>query len=310
SPLHIAAQFGHVEVAQLLLANLADVDARDVDQLTPLHFAAQIGHVETAQQLLANAAAVDARNKDQWTPLHYVAQNGHAAVVQLLLSNAAAVNARNKDQCTPLHIASKNGHGEVIQLLLANAAQPDAVSGLISENKSHQTTAPEIVSDVHLPAALKADSPLPVWTRTESWTDINYKDDAWDKKLLALLPGDRPFIDTIIDGAGGNIVQKGVRILKEGGVIVSYGMTLGPKVVYPATAFMRNIEIRGTKMGSRLEFQRMVELVTRHGIRPPVSRVLACPGLDDIAALNGLFEDMREAKQFGKLVVKIADEAD
>jgi NADPH:quinone reductase-like Zn-dependent oxidoreductase len=43
---------------------------------------------------------------------------------------------------------------------------------------------------------------------------VNYKNDAWEKDLKKLLPKDRPYIDTIIDGAGGNIVAKAVRLLK------------------------------------------------------------------------------------------------
>jgi len=43
---------------------------------------------------------------------------------------------------------------------------------------------------------------------------VNYKEDKWEKKLQALLPKDRQWIDAIIDGAGGDVVSKGSRILK------------------------------------------------------------------------------------------------
>jgi NADPH:quinone reductase-like Zn-dependent oxidoreductase len=42
----------------------------------------------------------------------------------------------------------------------------------------------------------------------------NYKDKDWEKDLVKQLPKDRPYFDTIIDGAGGDVVQKGNRILK------------------------------------------------------------------------------------------------
>lgn len=45
---------------------------------------------------------------------------------------------------------------------------------------------------------------------------VSYKADGWEKDLKKLLPEDRPFIDTIVDGAGGNIVGKAVRLLKVG----------------------------------------------------------------------------------------------
>lgn len=43
---------------------------------------------------------------------------------------------------------------------------------------------------------------------------VSYKGEGWEKELKKLLPKDRPFIDTIIDGAGGNVVAKGARLLK------------------------------------------------------------------------------------------------
>jgi NADPH:quinone reductase-like Zn-dependent oxidoreductase len=43
---------------------------------------------------------------------------------------------------------------------------------------------------------------------------INYKNDGWEKELKKQLPKDRPYIDAIIDGAGGNIVAKATKLLK------------------------------------------------------------------------------------------------
>ena len=45
---------------------------------------------------------------------------------------------------------------------------------------------------------------------------INYKDKDWDKKLLAMLPSDRKYLDAIVDGAGGDVVFRGMKMLKVG----------------------------------------------------------------------------------------------
>lgn len=45
---------------------------------------------------------------------------------------------------------------------------------------------------------------------------VSYKEEGWEKKLQALLPSDRKWIDAIVDGAGGDVVSKGSRILKVG----------------------------------------------------------------------------------------------
>ncbi|KAI0396211.1 NAD(P)-binding protein [Xylariaceae sp. FL0594] len=132
---------------------------------------------------------------------------------------------------------------------------------------------------------------------------VSYRDADWDAQLKKLLPADRPFLDAIIDGTGGDVVARGVRLLKPGGVISSYGMTLGPKMDWLMPAVLKNIELRGTTMGSRREFADMVAFVREHRIRPVVSRV--AKGLDNLAEVEELFKDIREGNQFGKLVIEI-----
>jgi NADPH:quinone reductase-like Zn-dependent oxidoreductase len=43
---------------------------------------------------------------------------------------------------------------------------------------------------------------------------VSYKADGWEKELKKQLPKDRPYLDAIIDGAGGNVISKGARLLK------------------------------------------------------------------------------------------------
>jgi NADPH:quinone reductase-like Zn-dependent oxidoreductase len=43
---------------------------------------------------------------------------------------------------------------------------------------------------------------------------VSYKSEGWEKELKQQLPKDRPYIDAIIDGAGGDIVSKAVKLLK------------------------------------------------------------------------------------------------
>jgi NADPH:quinone reductase-like Zn-dependent oxidoreductase len=43
---------------------------------------------------------------------------------------------------------------------------------------------------------------------------VSYKADGWEKELKKQLPKDRPYLDAIIDGAGGNVISKAARLLK------------------------------------------------------------------------------------------------
>ncbi|OJJ47206.1 hypothetical protein ASPZODRAFT_65370 [Penicilliopsis zonata CBS 506.65] len=134
---------------------------------------------------------------------------------------------------------------------------------------------------------------------------VNYRTDGWEKKLQQLLPPERVF-DAIIDGAGGDSIEKSVKLLKAGGVLVVYGMTVSPKMPFLMQAVLKNIDVRGTTMGSRREFAEMLAFVRQHKIRPVVSRVLKS-SLDDLAGLDALFGEMKQGRQFGKLVLEFAD---
>jgi NADPH:quinone reductase-like Zn-dependent oxidoreductase len=133
---------------------------------------------------------------------------------------------------------------------------------------------------------------------------VSYKEKDWEKKLQGMLPKERKFLDAIVDGAGGDVVNKGSRLLKAGGIISIYGMTISPKMDFLMSAVLRNIEVRGSTMGSRKEFADMVAFVREKKLRPVVSR--SVHGLD-IKQIDGLFEDMKSASQFGKLVVTLGE---
>ncbi|MCJ1431653.1 hypothetical protein MMC27_001008 [Xylographa pallens] len=136
---------------------------------------------------------------------------------------------------------------------------------------------------------------------------VSYKEKGWEKELKAMLPKERPFLDAIIDGAGGDIVLKGGRLLKPGGAVVSYGMTLAPSLPYTMQAVLNNVEVRGSTMGSRAEFRAMVAYVAKEKIRPIASRVID-GGLQNLEGIESLFDDMKAGRQFGKLVIAVGED--
>ncbi len=81
-------------------------------------------------------------------------------------------------------------------------------------------------------------------------------------------------------------------------------MTVSPKMDFIMPVVLKNIEVRGSTMGSRKEFADMVKFVEEKNLKPVVSRSVS--GIDNLDGINGLFEDMKKASQFGKLVVEIA----
>ena len=124
--LHIAARMNDSNSALWLIANGADVNAKDEDGWTPLRLAAQENATETAALLLKNGAEVNAKDNDGWTPLHPAAESNATETAALLLKNGAEVNAKNNNNVTPLHSAAYNNATETAALLLKNGADVNA----------------------------------------------------------------------------------------------------------------------------------------------------------------------------------------
>jgi len=133
---------------------------------------------------------------------------------------------------------------------------------------------------------------------------VIYKEDGWEKLLKGMLPAENKNIDAIVDGAGGDTVDKGARLLKNGGIISIYGMTVGPKMPFLMQAVLKNIEVKGSTMGSRKEFKDMIEFIKSKKATPVVSRTVQ--GIENLEGINSLFDDMNKGSQFGKLVIEIA----
>jgi ankyrin repeat protein len=127
TPLHLAAFFGHPELAKGLLNRGAKVDARATNQMqnTPLHAAAAGGRIETMRLLLENGADANARQHGGWTALHTAAQTGNREMLELLLAHKAHVHARADNNQTPLDMALTHGKQEIADLLeRQGAGQP------------------------------------------------------------------------------------------------------------------------------------------------------------------------------------------
>jgi ankyrin repeat protein len=126
TPLHRA--IWDKSVAALLIANGAEVNARSEVGATPLHLAVYDGRTEVCKLLLANGADVDSRLvSGGWTPLMGAAEMNHADIIRLLIANGADVNARANDGGIILHyIARVGAKEETARLLIASGADVNA----------------------------------------------------------------------------------------------------------------------------------------------------------------------------------------
>ena len=126
---------------------------------------------------------------------------------------------------------------------------------------------------------------------------INYKTSAnWSKEVREACPGGGPSL--VIDSAGGDALSKSLDIARYGARVVVYGGTTGDAKIRPFSIFWKQLDIRGTSMGSPDDFRKMLHLFER-GMKPVVDEVAP---MSEVAAAA---ERVNRNEQFGKVVLAI-----
>ena len=128
----------YIATAKVLLDHEANLSSAAEQGKTPLHLAAQYGDKELAEIFLADGAEVNARSDSNGTPLHAVASGWmlwdtfptnaalaaqrYRETAALLLAHGADVNAADDMKATPLYVAAVFCNREVAEVLLAKGA--------------------------------------------------------------------------------------------------------------------------------------------------------------------------------------------
>ncbi|XP_068921247.1 ankyrin repeat domain-containing protein 6 isoform X6 [Petaurus breviceps papuanus] len=122
TPLHLAANKGHLPVVQILLKAGCDLDVQDDGDQTALHRATVVGNTEVIAALIQEGCALDRQDKAGDTALHIAAALNHKKVAKILLEAGADGTIVNNAGQTPLETARHHNNPEVA-LLLTKAPQ-------------------------------------------------------------------------------------------------------------------------------------------------------------------------------------------
>jgi ankyrin repeat protein len=129
--LFLASESGDAKVVELLLTYPhIEVDSANKKGQTPLWVAIQNGHWEIAEKLLKTGANPNAMPLSSMSPLQIVSLCGNFAMVELLIKYKADVNLVIPSYCTALENACNARHINIAELLLKAGADPNLSSGI------------------------------------------------------------------------------------------------------------------------------------------------------------------------------------
>lgn len=96
-----------MKVVEYLVGALkCDVNSRNQEGITPLHNAAQIGHLVMVRYLIENKAEIVCYDNSGDTPLHLAARKNHLDVVKFLTEKVKDYPFKENNLLqTPLHVA-------------------------------------------------------------------------------------------------------------------------------------------------------------------------------------------------------------
>ncbi len=124
TPMHVAAEAGHINIISLLIEHGADVEAWSmiVNHGTPLYLAAWVGRLDIGKYLLDHGADINARDSHCRTPLIRAVIFGRVEFARMLLERCAVVDAQSYNGKTALSYAAVNGNTRIVRLLLEHGA--------------------------------------------------------------------------------------------------------------------------------------------------------------------------------------------
>ena len=107
-------------------------------------------------------------------------------------------------------------------------------------------------------------------------------------------------VDVVVDCIGGETWMKSLAALAKGGRLVTCGAAAGSHSQTDVRRiFWNHLKIFGATLGSREEFQQMLNFVEATGVKPSIDRIFP---LSEAAAAH---QYMEERKPFGKVVLRI-----
>lgn len=234
TPLRLACELEHLDVAELLLDHGADVHVESKYGLTAFEKSCYLGQEQIVALLLKHGAILRFEtNGSGESPISWVAQNGSVPIFKMLLEAGGDkfVNTVDSQGCTPIYIGSDRGHEEIVRLCLENGADPNlglekASCGALHEavREGHVVVARLLLRHgAHVDARLPKDGVTPLFLAVQhnrlDMVDLLLENSAkpeigkfngWNPLLKATLNGNINIIRSIVK-AGADVNYQSVQ---------------------------------------------------------------------------------------------------
>ncbi|WP_172119075.1 ankyrin repeat domain-containing protein [Halomonas hibernica] len=128
--LHNAAKQNDTSLIIRLLAEDAEIDARDSSGATALLIASRANAVEAARVLTESGADVNAKDSILDSPYLYAGARGHLEILRMTLTHGADLKSTNRYGGTALIPAAERGHVETVRTLIEAGVDVDHVNNL------------------------------------------------------------------------------------------------------------------------------------------------------------------------------------
>ncbi|PQE04929.1 Ankyrin repeat-containing domain protein [Rutstroemia sp. NJR-2017a BBW] len=147
--LHLAALTGQYEIAEILLAQNADVSKENSSGYDPLKYAAMGGFPKLLTLLIKHIAHGEynddgdkGSDSDGNTALHLAAAYGHLKAAEILLQKSSdalkLIHTINNSNLSPIHIAAREGYLSLLNLMMSVEDRDKEVESIASADRDDQ----------------------------------------------------------------------------------------------------------------------------------------------------------------------------
>ncbi len=123
--LMLFAQYGYIDIVELLIERGADFKSRDNKGNTALMYAARMGHRGIIKFFLDKGDDINIKNSNNLNALIFAIYGNHIKAFKFLLMHGADVNVATNSGGIPLMLAIQNGNSLIVKLLLSKIKDID-----------------------------------------------------------------------------------------------------------------------------------------------------------------------------------------